>query len=86
MGNPLFLQIRLLLRPAVAHFLYLNLLRIVQAQRQLVAVDPKLNRIPHGRIFHHRHIRSRNQPHIQEMLPQRALSSYKADCGRLSDR
>ena len=69
------------LRTDVPHILYFNFLRICQAQRQFIAVNPQLHRIAHGRIFHHRHVALRNQSHIQKVLPQRTLAAHPADHG-----
>ena len=47
---------------------------VVQPQRQFIAADHQLHRIPHGGQLHHGHVASRNQTHVQKMLTQGALA------------
>ena len=54
----------------------LDFLCVRQTQGQLIAVNPKLHGISHGRQLHHGHLALGNQPHIQKMLPQLSLSAY----------
>lgn len=63
--------------PASRYILNLYLLCIRQAQRQFIAMNPHLNRIAHRRIFYHRNRCSRNQSHIQKMMPQ---CTFSANC------
>ena len=46
------------------HISNLYLLCIGKAQSQFIAMYPQFHRITHRRIFYHRYIRFRNQPHI----------------------
>ena len=50
----------------------LDLIRIIQAQSQLITVDLQLHGISHGRQLHSRYLCSRYHPHIQKMLAQSA--------------
>ena len=54
----------------------LDPLCVIQPERQFVSADHQLHRISHGGEFDNRHIASRNQTHIQEMLPQCAFPAY----------
>ena len=53
----------------------LDLLRVRQAQRQLIAVQAQFHGIAHGRQFYHFQDGARGHAHIEEVLAQRALSS-----------
>ena len=57
--------------------LYLHLFCIVYTHCQLIAVNAQLHRIAHRRVFRKRNRRSRNNTHIEKMLPQ---ASIAADC------
>ena len=48
----------------------LDLIRVRQTQRQLVAVDLQLHGISLGRKLHHGDLRPGDHAHVQEMLPQ----------------
>ena len=74
--NPMFLFVRCF-GSCLAYILNLYLLCIRQAQRQFIAMNPHLNRIAHRRIFYHRNRCSRNQSHIQKMMPQ---CTFSANC------
>ena len=67
------------------NLLHRDLVRICQPKGQLIAVHPKLQRIPHGCKLHQRYLRIRDQSHIQKVLPQGAFSPYGADYGGFSD-
>ena len=64
-------------------FADLDLLRVCQTQRQLVAVDAQLHRVAHRRELDQRDLGARDHAHIEEVLPQRALSPDALDAGRL---
>ena len=64
-------------RHGVLHLSNLDFLRIRQTQGQFITMYPHLHWISHGGIFHHSHLRRRNDTHIQKMLPQSALSAYR---------
>ena len=78
---------RLFLRRAlgVPDVFYLYLLRVRQAQGQLVAVDAQLHRVTHGRVFPHGHVACGNQSHIEEVLPQGSFPAHRDNGRRLSD-
>ena len=63
-----------------------NLLRVVHAKGQLVAVNPKFNRVAHRRELDERDLRAGDDAHIQKMLAQRALAADGADDGALAGR
>ena len=73
------------LRGLVAHAVDFNFSGVVHAQRQLIAVDAKLHRVAHGRVFDERDERAGDDAHIKKMLAQRALAADGADDGRLAD-
>ena len=58
--------------------------RIREPECQLISVNHQLHRIPHGCELHEGNLLARNQPHIQEMLPQRAVASHRNDSRSLS--
>ena len=57
----------------------LYILCILQTDRQLIPVDPQLDRISHRRILDHGHFRPLDQTHIQKMLAQRSRSAHRSD-------
>ena len=57
---------------------------IVQAERQLISVKTDLDRIAHRRIFYDFDVGTRDNPHIQEVLPQRAAAADIQHTGGLS--
>ena len=68
----------MLVRLPARQLLDTNLLRIVDAQCQLILVDAELNGVPHRRELHERDLRARYHAHVEEMLPQRSLSADRA--------
>ena len=56
---------------------------IVEPQGQLVAVDADLQRIAHRRVAHGRHLRTGNEPHVEEVLPQGTVAADSDDAGGL---
>ena len=67
----------LLLLLRLVDILHIDFSRVVQAKRELIAVNPQLHGVTHGRKLHERHLSARNDAHIQKMLAQRTLA---ADC------
>ncbi len=63
----------------------LDLLRVRQPKRQLVAVDPQLHGVAQRGVFHKRDLRPRDHAHVQEVLPQRAVAAHGLDPRRLAD-
>ena len=53
--------------------------------RKFITMDPDLNRIPHRRILYNRYFCSLDQSHIQKMLPECTISSYRKNRSCLSD-
>ena len=49
---------------------YLNLVRIIQSKRQLIAMQPDLHRVTHRCKFCHRDRDTGNDSHVKEMLTQ----------------
>ena len=78
--------VRLLLSGFRFFFYRLNLDpgRVVQPQRQLVSPDHQLHGVSQRGEFHHRHVHSGNQPHVQKMLPQLAFPADFLDSCALS--
>ena len=62
-----------------------DLLGIGHPQGQLIAVDHEFHGIPQGGVFYQQYIRARNDAHVQEVLPQRALAAHSLDGGPFSD-
>ena len=60
--------------------------RIRQAQRKLIPVDHKFHRIAQRGILDQYNLCPRNDPHIQKMLSQRTLASYRGDGRLFADR
>ena len=71
---------------SVPHLINGNPSGIGEAECQFIAVNPHFHRVSHRCILYHRHFRPRNDSHIEEVLPQRALSSYRADGRCFADR
>ena len=67
------------------HIRHFDFLRIVFSERQLIALHHDLHGIAQRRKTHQRHLFSRNESHVQKMLPQRALSADGRERGRLAD-
>ena len=63
-------------RDRMRHALHLHERRLVHAQRQTVAVHQKLHGVAHGGISDEGHLRTGNDPHIQEVLAQGARPSH----------
>ena len=63
-----------------------NLLRVVHAKGQLVAVNPKFNRVAHRRELDERDLCAGDDAHIQKMLAQRALAANGRHRCRFADR
>ena len=61
-----------------------DLCGVRQPQRQLIAVDPQLHGVAHGREFHQCHLCAGDQAHVQKMLAQGALSAHHRDPGGLA--
>ena len=68
-----------------AERLDLDALRVVDAQRELVAVNRELHGVAHGRVFLERDDRAGDEAHVQEMLPERALSPNGPDLCRVAE-
>ena len=68
-----------------AHVLHLDPPRVVEAQRQLVAMDAHLHRVAHGRVLHHGHVDLRYDAHVQEVLTQRSLAADRDHRGRVPE-
>ena len=56
-----------------------DLRRIIQAQRQLIAMDLQLHGVAHGCKLHQRDLLAGDQAHIQKMLAERTRSAHRAD-------
>lgn len=69
---------RMLVRLPLRQLLDADLLRIVDAQRQLILVDAELDRVPHRGELHQRDLRPRYHAHVEEVLPQRPLPADRA--------
>ena len=74
----------------IPHLINFNPSGIVKAKCQLIAVGIRL-RSHHGispsvAYLYHCYLRTWNDSHIEEVLPQRTLSSYGTDSRRFSDR
>ena len=68
-----------------AERLDLDALRVVDAQRELVAMDRELHGVAHGRIFLERDDRPGDDAHVEEVLPERALSPNGLDPCRIAE-
>ena len=62
-----------------------DLFRILEAQRQLIAVDLHFHRIAQRRKFDQRQFRTGNDAHIQKMLTECAFSADARDSGVFID-
>ena len=80
---PLALLLSGLVRRSVQG-LCLDLLRVLETQGQLIAVDAQLHGIAHGRQLHHGEGRAGDHAHIQKMLPQGALAPHGKDTPALT--
>ena len=56
-----------------------DLLRIGKPQRQLISMNLQLHRVAHRRKFHHRELCSRDDAHVEEMLPESAFAPDRPD-------
>ena len=61
-----------------------NLFGVRQAKRQLIFMNPQLERITHRGILDQGDLRTGDNAHIQEMLAQRAFSADNINPGRLA--
>ena len=68
-----------------AERLDLDALRVVDAQRELVAVDRELHGVAHGRVFLERDDRAGDDAHVEEVLPKRAFSPNGPDLCRIAE-
>ena len=57
---------------------------IRQAQRQLVAVNPQLHRIPQRRQLHYGNLGTGQHTHVQKMLPKFPFPAYAVNSCRLT--
>ena len=62
-----------------------DLVGIVKAQGEFVAVDAKLHGISHRGQLDHGDFGAGDQAHVQKVLPESALPAYSGDNGRISD-
>ena len=62
----------------------LDLLRVRQPQRQLVAVDAQLHGVAHGSQLHQLCLGPGYHAHVQEVLAQRAFAAHRLDAGALA--
>ncbi|MEI3143854.1 MAG: hypothetical protein V8S69_00885 [Dakarella massiliensis] len=46
---------------------------ILESQREFIAMQPHFDGVSHRRVFHERHPDTRNEPHIEKVLPQLPL-------------
>ena len=65
--------------------LHLDPPRVVEAQRQLVAMDAHLHGVAHGRVLHHGDVDLRDDAHVQEVLAQRSLAADRDHRGRVPE-
>ena len=68
-------QVLSIFHRCLMHIRHFDLPCIVFSERQLIALHHDLHGIAQRRKAHQCHLFSRNETHIQKMLPQRALSA-----------
>ena len=70
---------------AVLDGIYGDLLRLGQAEGQLIAVDLQLHGVAHGGQLDHRHLRPGHHAHVQKVLAQGAVAPHLSDHGAFSN-
>ena len=70
---------------AVLDGIYGDLLRLGQAEGQLIAVDLQLHGVAHGGQLDHRHLRPGHHSHIQKVLAQGTVAPHLPDHGAFSN-
>ena len=72
--------------PGLVYGLYFYLLGFRQSQRQRVAVRQQFDGVAHGGFLLYFHVGACYQPHVEEVLPQFAVSSHGGYLGPLAYR
>ena len=65
--------------------IHFNLFCVSQAKRQFIAMKVHLDRVTHWRVFDYFDFRTGNNPHVKEVLSERAFTSNCQYGGGITD-
>ena len=70
----------------LSYFFDLYLLCIMFSERKLITMNAELDRIAHRSVLNESHLHTGDNSHVQKVLPQRTLSSYRRNYAGRTDR